>query len=346
MSISQTVAALEVVGRQLAAAHPESNRNYTFTTVRLGDAPGIRTRALPILQLLSLAVAIVLMITCANVASLLLARATSRRREVAIRVAIGAGRARLIRQWLTESTILGILGGAGALLVVVWATPLLYGLGVLEDVDLGIDWRVFAFALICGIVTGLAFGLASVIQLLQPTMLSALRDEGSGVAAGVRSTRVRQVFIVAQVALSLILLVGAGLFIRTFRQAVGVDLGYRIDRMLLAELSSGPKYSPPETLALYRNVLDRVNALPGVVAAGAARVTVLSGATRMVSVSSDGQPMRKDFNNAIPVRANVVSDRYLDAMGIPVVIGRGFRTSDVLTSPRVAVISRALATRL
>ena len=343
-SVSQTAAAFDVVGRRLAAAYPDANRDRTATAMRLGDAPGIRTRARPVLRLLSVAVALVLVIACANVASLLLARAVSRRREVAVRVAIGAGRGRLIRQWLTESMMLGILGSTGALLVVTWATPMLYGLGVLEDIDLSINWRVFAFALTAGVITGIVFGLASTIQILHANTLPALREEGNGV--GVRSTRLRNAFIVGQVALSLILLVGAGLFIRTFRQALSVDLGYRLDRMLLAEVSPGDKYSPSETLALYRELLDRVNALPGVTAAGAARVTVLSGAARTVPVSTDGQPLQKDYSNAIPIRANVVSDRYLDAMGIAIQRGRGIEPTDVRTAPRIAVVSQSLAKRL
>jgi len=345
-SIDQTVAALDVVGRRLAAAYPDSNRHRTATAMRLGEAPGIRTRARPILQLLSVAVAIVLLIACANVASLLLARAVSRRREVAVRVAIGAGRSRLMRQWLTESLVLGVLGSAGALLVVVWATPLLNGLGVLEDIDLGINWRVFSFALMAGVVTGLVFGLASTVQALHVSPIAALREESAGVVAGARSTKLRNAFIIGQVSLSLILLVGAGLFIRTFRQAVAVNLGYSLDRMLLAEVIPGAGYSPTQATALYKDLLDRLNALPGVVAAGAARVTVLSGAARTVAVSIDGQPLRDDSSNALVVRANVVTDRYLDAMGIPILRGRGIQASDVLTTPRVAVVSQSLADRL
>jgi predicted permease len=345
-SISQAASALDVVGRRLAMAYPESNRDRSVTAMRLGEAPGVRTRARPVLQLLSAAVAIVLVIACANVASLLLARAISRRREVAVRVAIGAGRARLIRQWLTESILLGILGSVGGLLVVVWATPLLYGLGVLEDIDLSVNWRVFIFALISGVITGIVFGLASTLQLVQRNTLPALRDEGSTLASGARSTTLRNAFIVAQVALSLMLLVGAGLFIRTFRQALAVDLGYEVDGMLLAEVSPGDRYTPPEALAFYRDLLDRLNALPGVRAAGAARVTVLSGSSRTVAVSVDGQPLRQDRSNVIAVRANVVSDRYLEAMGIAVVHGRGIQSSDIRTAPRVAVVSQALGKRL
>jgi len=205
---------------------------------------------------------------------------------------------------------------------------------------------VLAFTLAAGVITGLVFGLAPILQLIHPTTLSTLRDETSTVVTGARSARLRSVFIVVQVGLSVILLVGAGLFIRTFQQALAVDLGYRVDRMLLADVSPGDRYAPEATQAFYRNLLDRVNALPGVSVAGAARVTVLSGAARTVPVSADSQPLRPDRSNVIPVRANIVSDQYLDAMGIPILRGRGIQPSDVKTAPRIAIVSQSLAKRL
>jgi putative ABC transport system permease protein len=142
------------------------------------------------------------------------------------------------------------------------------------------------------------------------------------------------------------LLLGAGLFLRTVQQAYAVDLGYRVDRILVADLTPDDRYSPETGQALYVELLDRLNGLPDVVSAGAARVTVLSGSARTVPVSVDGQPIRSDRSNVIPARANVVSERYLDTMGIGVVRGRGFHASDVQASPRVAIVSRSLADRL
>jgi predicted permease len=345
-SVADAAAALDVIGRRLAAAYPESNRDMSATAVPLGEGPGLRTEARPVLGLLGAAVTLVLMIACANVASLLLARAVTRRREVAVRIAIGAGRAQLVRQWLTESVLLGVLGAAGALIVASWGAPILHGFGIPEGVDLSLNPRVLAFTFATGVATGLTFGLAPVLQLMRRDTLTALRDEGGAVATGARATRVRSCFVVLQVALSLVLLVGAGLFLRTLQQAYAVDLGYRVDRMLVADIDPDDSYSLEAGQALYADLLDRLNATPGVVAAGAARVTVLSGSARMVSVSVDGQPLRPDRSNVILVRANVVSERYLNALGIPVVRGRGFRASDVQTSPRVAIVSRSLADRL
>lgn len=342
-SVTEAAAALDVVGRRLAAAYPQSNRDMSATAVPLGEGPGLRIEARPVLGLLGAGVVAVLLIACANVASLLLARAVTRRREVAVRVAIGAGRAQLVRQWLTESVLLGVLGAAGALLVARWTTPILYGFGIPEGIDLSLNARVFAFALAMGIATGLIFGLAPIAQLLRRDTLTALRDEGTGIATGIRAARLRSAFVVLQVALSLVLLVGAGLFLRTLQQAYAADLGYQLNRMLVAEIDPDDSYSFEKGQAIYSDLLDRLDGMPGVVAAGAARVTVLSGGQRTGGVSVDGQPIRPDRGNARPVRINVVSAGYLEAMGIAVLRGRDFRAGDVQTSPRVAIVSRSLA---
>jgi predicted permease len=163
---------------------------------------------------------------------------------------------------------------------------------------------------------------------------------------GARATRARSTFVVVQVALSLVLLVGAGLFLRTLQHAYAVDLGYRVDRMLIATIEPGDRYTPVTGQAFYASVLNRLNALAGVTAAGAARVTVLSGSARTLPVSVDGRPLQADRSNIIPVRANVVSERYLEAMGIPLLVGRGFQATDVPGSQRVAIVSRSLADRL
>jgi predicted permease len=346
MSVAEAAAALDVVGRRLQAAYPESNRDISATAVPLGEGQGLRRAARPVLRLLTVAVVLVLLIACANVASLLLARAVTRRREVAVRIAIGAGRAQLVRQWLTESVLLGLLGSAAALIVAYWAIPILHGFGIPEGVDLGLNPRVLAFTFAIGAAAGVIFGLAPVTQLMRPDTTNALRDEAGTVATGVRGARARSAFVVLQVALSLVLLVGAGLFLRTLQKAYAVELGYRVDRMLIATIEPGDRYTPAAGQAFYADVLNRLNAAPGVVAAGAARVTVLSGASRTLPVSVDGQPPQRDRSNVTLVRANVVSERYLDAMGIPILTGRNFQTTDLPASPRVAIVSRSLANRL
>jgi macrolide transport system ATP-binding/permease protein len=345
-SVAEAAAAIDVVGRRLQAAYPESNRDISATTMPLGEGPGLRREAWPLLRLLTVAVGLVLLIACANVASLLLARAVTRRREVAVRIAIGAGRGQLVRQWLTESILLGLLGSAAALLVAYWAIPILHGFGIPEGVDLGLNPRVLAFTFAVGAAAGVIFGLAPVVQLMRPDTTNALREETTTVVTGLRGARARSAFVVVQVALSLVLLVGAGLFLRTLLAAYAVDLGYRVDRILIATIQPGDRYTPAVGQAFYAEVLNRLNEAPGVVAAGAARVTVLSGGSRTLPVSVDGQAPQPDRSNVIPVRANVVSERYLDAMGIPILIGRHFQATDLPSSQPVAIVSRSLAHRL
>ena len=344
-TVSSTAAELDTVGRSLAVTFPGSNRDISATAVRLGEGPGARARARPVLALLTGAVVLVLAIACANVASLLLARAVTRRREVAVRMAIGAAQGRLVRQWLTEAVMLGLVGSAGGLVLAGWSAPILEGFGLPHGIDLGMNGRVLAFTLAMGVGTGLVFGLAPILEALRGGSFIALRDAQTA-PGGARSTRLRGAFVIVQVALSLVLLVAAGLLIRTVQRAYAVDLGYQVDRLLVVDLSSDASYSPEAGQALYARVLERVNALPGIVSAAAARITVLSGTTRTLPVSVDGQPLRADRSNVIPVRGNVVSERYLETMGIPILRGRGFQKSDDGAASRVAIVSRSLADRL
>jgi predicted permease len=265
---------------------------------------------------------------------------------VAVRLAVGAGRGQLVRQWLTEAVMLGMLGAAAGLVVVGWTPSILSGLGIPESVDLSVNMNVLAFTLVVGVSCGLVFGLGPVFEFVRHDVLSGLREEGGAFSSGAGATRLRSAFVVLQVALSLVLLIGAGLFVRTLVQAYSVDLGYDVDRMLVADLALGETYTPESGQVLYDDLLERLNALPGVVSAGAARVTVLSGASRTVGVSTDGQPIKDDRSNGIAVRTNVVSQGYLGAMGIRVIAGRQFDATDAPSSPPVAIISRALGERL
>ena len=346
-SIASAAAAADAVALRLEATYPSSNRGRRFTVVPLGTGPGIRTATSPLLRLLSVAVIVVLLIACANVASLLLARAVTRRREIAVRMAVGAGQGRLVRQWLTESVLLALLGGSGGLVIAWWMAPVLHGFGIPETVPLGVTNRVFVFALFVSVASAVLFSLAPVIQTLRRNTVEALRDEGGAVASGVHATRMRSMFVVIQVALSVVLLVGAGLFLRTLRNATAVDLGYDVDRVLLADINLDVRgYSQDAGQGAYSRILEKAKALPGVEAAGAARVTVLSGGSRVTSVSTDGRPVAADNSNGMDTRANVVSDGYLDALGIRMKAGRNFSPSDAAGAPLVTIISDSLAARL
>jgi predicted permease len=337
---------LDVVAARLASAYPDSNAGRSVTVVRLGDGPGVRLSSRPMLVVLSFAALLVLLIACANVASLLSARAVSRRREVAIRIAVGAGQGRLVRQWLTESVLLALLGSVGALLVARWFTPLLYGFGIPESIPLALDRRVLLFTLIAGVASGALFGLAPILQSRRDT-LTPLRDEGGAVASGVRAVRLRSAFVVLQVALSLVLLIGAGLFLRTLRNAYAVDLGYRTEGVLLSEINLDLRgYSADAGQDAYRRIFERIAALPGVQNVGASRVPVLSGGARTGTISTDGQPLARDGSNGLTVRINVVTEAYLETIGIPILLGRSFQPGDDQRAPRVAIVSKGLAQRL
>jgi predicted permease len=350
---AQAAARAEVVSSRLQDAYPETNRNRRFTLAPLGEGRGLRVTTRPTLWLLAGAVWMVLLVACVNVASLLLARAVSREREVAVRIALGASRARLVRQWLTESVLLGIFGAVAALLVIRVGAPLLHVFVIPEAVDLSVNLRVLAFTLAAGMGSGLLFGLAPVVQALRRETTTALRAEGGTVATGARAARLRGTFVVLQVAVSLVLLVGAGLFLRTLLNAYSVDTGYAIDRTLVVPLNlepsgyfEGGSRGSAAGLAVYEQILSRVEALPGVLSASAARVTVLGGGARSTTVSTDGRPLDVDNRNALGVRANVVSHRYFETMNIPILQGRAFETSDDLQTPRVAIVSHSLAARL
>ena len=352
-SIDQVASRAEVISSRLQTAYPDTNRNRRFTLAPLGEGRGLRVATRPMLRQLAGAVLMVLLVACVNIASLLLARAVSREREVAVRIAIGASRARLVRQWLTDSVLLGILGSIGALLVTRVSTPLLHTFVIPEAVDLSVNARVLGFTLVLGVGSGLLFGLAPVFQAFQRNPITALRAEGGAVATGARAARMRGAFVILQVALSLVLLVGAGLFLRTLENAYSVELGYQVDQTLVASLNleargyfEGGSRGPDAGLAVYEQILSRVEALPDVVAAGAARMTVLSGGARSTAVSTDGRPIERDNSNALGVRANVVSRRYFETMNIAILRGRPFNTSDGPKTPRVTIVTKSLADRL
>ena len=307
----------------------------------------MRTSARPLLYLLAASVALVLLIACANVTSLLVARSVSRRRETAVRAAVGAGTGRLIRQWLTESVLVAAIGGLCGLLLARWGAPFLHLAGIPPEIDLEVNLSVLLFALAVAAASGVLSGLAPVLHTLRSDTISALRDEGGAVATGIRAVRWRRAFVVFQVAVSLMLLVGAGLFLRTLQNAYAIDLGYRLDSTMVADINLDVRgYTQESGGLVYRQILERLRSAPGVAAAGAARVTVLSGGARTVSVSLDGQRIREDQGNNLDVRVNVISDGYLQALGIPLLRGRDFTAADGPDAMGVAIVSQSLATRL
>ena len=208
---------LATTRRRVSRCESRHERNSGRAWNRAGRSHSNTARA----RLLATAVALVLMIACANVAGLMLTRASGRQREVAVRMAMGAGRGQLLRQWLTEAVLLGLAGSAAGLLLTVWTPSILRGLGIPESVDLSVNLNVLAFTLAVGVTSGLVFGIAPVLQFVRKDALSGLREDGGAVVGG-SAARLRSAFVVVQVALSLVLMVGAGLFVRTLMQAYAV----------------------------------------------------------------------------------------------------------------------------
>jgi predicted permease len=302
--------------------------------------------ARPLLVLMTVA-GFVLLIACANVANLLLARAAGRSREIAVRLALGASRGRLVRQLLAESLLLSLAGGLAGLLVALPAGSLL--LSLLPQgpepvvLDVRTDWRAIAFTFAVSILTAVLFGLAPAFESTRAALVPALKEE-AGMAARSGRLMLRKALVAGQVALSLLLLAGAGLFLRTLWNLRELDPGFRREQVLLATLDpSLGGYDDAQASSFYRQLLDRVSGLPGVRAAALARTAVLSGMgmRRTMSVAGYQPQPGEDMNMNI----NFISPGYFRALGIALPAGRDFDARDREGAPRVAIVNETLARR-
>ena len=307
----------------------------------------------PALRILLGAVVFVLLIACANVANLLLARATVREKELAIRAALGAGRRRLIQQLLTESVLLSMLGGLFGLLLAYFGVRLFVLLGP-RDIprldEIGLDGRVFGFSLLIAVATGLVFGLAPALQISKPDLQDAMKEGGRGSSKG--RHRLRNALVISEVAIALVLLIGAGLMIKSFQQLLQLNLGFRTQNVLTMRLSvPSTKYKEnAQVAAFYRQLLDKIKALPGVEAAGAISHLPLSGsyASGTTAVeNAEAQEGLKSFQGSAYIEADRrnVSPDYFKAMGIELKEGRLFTEADTETAPPVAVVDETFERR-
>ena len=286
------------------------------------------------------------MIACANVANLLIARARARQREISIRLAMGASRLRLIRQLLTESLLLAVGGGLLGLLVADWTgggllnflpdDPSVHGLTSHPDT------RVFLFALALSVITGLLFGLVPAIQGTRAELASTLKDQASGVVGGFGHLRFRKGLVVTQVALSLVLLIGAGLFARSLYNVKNIDVGMRTDHLIQFTIQPSLNgYSQARMLALFERLRDDISKLPGVRAVSMAEEPVLAGDVEAGTIKVEGYHAKEDED--MVVSENYVGPGYLATMGIPLLAGRDFTQADGPGAPHVAVINEKLA---
>jgi predicted permease len=332
-------AGLSAADRQLS-----SNRQRGTAVPALSVSSGARgtydlnTTSAQSAEFLSVVVSIVLLIVCANVANLLLSRATARQREISIRLSMGATRARLVRQLLTESLLLSGLGGACGVVVGYWGRALLpFGQSA------PVNWHVFAFVAGLSVLTGIAFGLLPALRTTRVDLADSMKEGGRSVT-GTRSLLAKGLLIV-QVALSLLLLVGAGLFLRTLDNLRHVDVGFNPTNLL--EFGLRPQlngYDATRVANLYDELVDRLSTIPGVRSAATTQMTLTSGGESSSTVWAEGHPGDKPAEPDMFVMT--VSPEFFKTMEIPILTGRGFTNHDTLTSPKVVLINETAARRL
>jgi putative ABC transport system permease protein len=341
----QAAAEVETIANRIATQYPDTSANRRARAVRLHEDLVGQVR--PALLILLGAVGLVLLIACANVANLLLARAASRGREIAVRTALGATRARVARQLLTESLLLSLAGGAAGLLLSVWGVEAIIKLSpatVPRLAETTIDARVFLFALGVSILTGLIFGLAPALQASKTDLAASLKEGGRSGSAGARRNRLRSALVVAEVALSLVLLVGAGLLIKSFRQLVTTDPGYSPARVLAVTVAlNTQRFADEESRAGYfREAVARIKGLPGVESAGLTRLLPLGQSDIFNSFNIAGRaPFAPGETHS--ARSYTISPEYFRVLSIPVRRGRAFAESDGKNSNPVIVVNEAFA---
>ena len=352
VTLQQAHVEMNAIAAQLALAYPKTNQDENATNL-IGLREGISGDIRPALLVLLCAVGFVLLIACANVANLLLARAAGRRREVAVRAALGASRSRLARQFLTESLLLGLVGGAVGVLLASLCTkamvamfpPTIFNLSIPKLEQIPMDGWVLGFAAGVSLLTGALFGLVPALQVHGSTS-DSMKATGRGQAGSAQGTRFRKALIVAELALSLILLTAAGLTLRSFVYLLRGDLGFRTDHVLTFRvLPPSYKYKSHAQLAAFSDeALRGIQSLPGVEAAGTVTFLPLSGWLGERSVALEEQAIPE---NQRPIALwNSVTPDYFRATGIPLLEGRFFDERDNEGAPRVAIISKSLVNKI
>jgi len=336
---------MDVIARQVQDQLKSETRDWTWTAVPLTERVVGKIR--PVLLVLFAAVFFVLLIACANIANLLLARATAREKEMAVRIALGASRERLLRQLLTESLLLAGIGALAGLPLAAWGIRLLLSLSPADFPrlqEINIDLRVLVFTLVAAVVCGLIFGVAPAFQSLRLNLNASLKEGGRGAADGSTGRRVRNALAVAEVAFSMILLVGAGLMIKSFLKLQAVSPGFRSEQILTMHLSlPHVKYNTDEKVNLYnRQLLERIRAVRGVEAAGLSISIPPNNLDVSDSFTIEGNPWPAGSTPPF-VPIVMTSPGYFSALGVPLLQGRDFNEADKPDSPQVVIVNRVLA---
>jgi len=347
VSLTQAQSEMSTIAARLQQQYPQQNADLGAVVQPLqehlvGDIK-------PALLILLGAVGLVLLIACANVANLLLARAAVRQKEIAVRVALGARRWRLIRQFLTESVLLSTLGGMVGLAIAYGGLVLLKAFipeNISQAREISMDLKVLGFTFLVSVLTGLIFGLAPAIQAVRFNQIETLKEGGRDAATGGAGKRLRGVLVTAEVAISLVLLIGAGLLINSFLRLRNVDPGFRPDNLLTMKIVlPEPKYEEFERrTAFYTDLIQRVQSLAGVRSAAVTTNLPLYRQGNSIGISIEGQPAPPPGQERIIV-TRIISAGYFDTMGIPLLRGRPLTDQDTETTPNAVVISETMARR-
>jgi putative ABC transport system permease protein len=347
VSLEQVQNEFQAIAARLATQYPDTNAGNSITArTFLDDYVGDLRRSL--LTVFG-AVGLLLLIACGNVANLLLARASGRRREIAIRLAMGASRWRIMRQLLTESLLLALSGGVLGLLIATWGVSLLLKLGsdaLSRTEEIGLDLRVLLFTLFVTVATGVIFGLAPALQTSGIDIQQTLKGSASSISGGLRSLKLTSVFVVVELALSLVLLVGTGLLLRSFQQLLIVQPGFDANNVLTLRLRlPDAKYqTTTQTIGFLNNVLKATSALPGVT-----NVSVGTGFPMRAYGESDyqleGEQQPQRSSDAPVAVSQAISASYYDTLGIPLLAGRHFTDHDTTESPLVVIVDDTFVRR-
>jgi predicted permease len=350
VSLTQAQAEIDPMSAQLAAAYPEENAGIDIRVDPLNEKVVGNVR--PALLVLSGAVGFVLLIACANVACLLLARAATRQKEIAVRRALGASRWRILRQLLTESLLLSLCGAGVGIFLAVWGvdvlTTLLAGNTSSFNVrlprlsEIKVDAVAFVFTLGISLLTGVLFGLAPALGSSKPDLNQVLKESGRGTTGGRRS--LRETLVVAELALALVMLIGAGLLMSSFLKLQAIDPGFNPRNVLTmtTSVAGASQYVGPAREAFYKQLMDRLTALPGVESASAINHLPLAGDTWGTGLTIEGRPLPQP-GRGIEVTFRVSRPRYFSTMGIPLLAGRDFTDRDATDAPGVVIINETLA---
>jgi predicted permease len=346
VTVDQARANMQSIAQQLETQYPDTNEGIGVNIIQMNEeiVGGIRLTLLVVFGV----VGFVLIIACANVANLLLVRASARQKEFAVRTALGASRLRLVRQLLTESLVLALIGGTLGFLLALWGNHILISLSpdnIPRIQEVSLDGRVLAFALFASILTGIIFGLAPALQASKLDIHETLKEGSNRSTGGVYRTRIRNTFVVTEVCIALVLLVSAGLVARSFLKLLEVDLGFYPDNVMTMQMSlPQSKYSDGEkVLGFYEEVVRRVQALPGVQAASASSSLPLSQGIENYFVV-EGQPNSGGVEGYMGIYQAVTTD-YFGAMGTSLLKGRYFASGDSRDAPGVVIVSDAMVKR-